>query len=300
MNCRILFFLLGVSLFVTNNSFTQVKEFDMLELKYSQGLYRQVHKKARKLLDVPDHDYSMLPRYYYAITALQLAQNDRWFRRNQGVIKDAREYLVGLNRTIDGRRLLLAHQEEMSALKNDLKQWASDAKVQGDTKKFDWIQNLLEEIFKDIPSIEKIEETPITKPFAKDISISAKRALLIAESQKHLGTPYKWAGVDPKGFDCSGFTYYLMKEYFNQELSRRSKDQYVQGKKVKRKNVQPGDFVFFDNGSGISHVGIIIKNADNELLMIHSSTSQGISIVDIEKSSYWKPRLYGFATFLAE
>lgn len=291
---------MGVSLFVTNNSFTQVKEFDMLELKYSQGLYRQVHKKARKLLDVPDHDYSMLPRYYYAITALQLAQNDRWFRRNQGVIKDAREYLVGLNRTIDGRRLLLAHQEEMSALKNDLKQWASDAKVQGDTKKFDWIQNLLEEIFKDIPSIEKIEETPITKPFAKDISISAKRALLIAESQKHLGTPYKWAGVDPKGFDCSGFTYYLMKEYFNQELSRRSKDQYVQGKKVKRKNVQPGDFVFFDNGSGISHVGIIIKNADNELLMIHSSTSQGISIVDIEKSSYWKPRLYGFATFLAE
>jgi cell wall-associated NlpC family hydrolase len=300
MNCRILFFLLSLSLLVTNNSFAQVKEFDMLELKYSQGLYRQVHKKARKLLDVPDHDYSMLPRYYYSITALQLAQNDRWFRRNQGVIKDAREFLVALNRTIDGRRLLLAHQEEMSALKNDLKQWASDTKVQGDTKKFDWIQNLLEEIFKDVPSIEKIEETPITKPVAKNISISAQRALLVAESQKHLGTPYKWAGADPKGFDCSGFTYYLMKENFNQELSRRSKDQYAQGKKVKRKNVQPGDFVFFDNGSGISHVGIIIKNADNELLMIHSSTSQGISIVDIEKSSYWKPRLYGFATFLAE
>lgn len=297
MSMRILFVILGFYFVSDNYSFSQVKEFDMLELKYSQRLYRQVHRKANKLLDVPDYDYSVIPRYYLAITSLQLAQNDRWYRRNQGFIKDAKAFLASLNRTIEGRTLLQAHEEEMSALKNDLKQWASDTKIQEDLEKFNWIQRILEDIFKDVPNIEKVEETPKTKPVVKGVSLGEQRALLIAEAQKHIGTPYKWSGADPKGFDCSGFTYFLMQQNFNQKLSRRSQDQYAEGKKVKRKKVQPGDFAFFDNGSGISHVGIIIKNLDNELLMIHSSTSLGISIVDIEKSSYWKPRLSGFATY---
>ena len=43
------------------------------------------------------------------------------------------------------------------------------------------------------------------------------------------------------------------------ELPRRAVEQYESSRKVKPKNVQKGDLVFFDSGSGISHVGLIIS-----------------------------------------
>jgi hypothetical protein len=49
---------------------------------------------------------------------------------------------------------------------------------------------------------------------------------------------------------------------------------------------EPGDLVFFDNGSGISHVGIIVSDKGKPLVMIHASSSKGIIITDIEKSDF--------------
>ena len=68
--------------------------------------------------------------------------------------------------------------------------------------------------------------------------------------------------------------------------------------KVKKKNVEKGDLVFFDNGSGVSHVGIVISEKGEPLKMIHSSSSKGIIITDVSKSEYWSKRLHGFGTYL--
>ena len=88
-----------------------------------------------------------------------------------------------------------------------------------------------------------------------------------------------------------------MKE-FKVTLSRRAEDQYTASVKVKQKNAQKGDLVFFDNGSGISHVGIVVSNPGEPLTMIHASTSKGIVVTNIENSDYWKQRLKGFGTYL--
>jgi cell wall-associated NlpC family hydrolase len=56
--------------------------------------------------------------------------------------------------------------------------------------------------------------------------------------------------------------------------------------------------VFFNNGSGVSHVGMIISEKGQPLVMIHASSSKGIMITDIESSEYWLKRLYGFGTYV--
>lgn len=281
----------------------QVMEFDKLEMKYDQGHYRMVYRKANRLLDNPYYDFSYLPNYYRAISMLQLAQNKTWYRRNSYSISEAKEILLEMNKTYEGRTILKAHTYELSSLRKDLKQWKTDLKLTDDKSMFRLVNNLLQTVFSDLPYVIDMQEDQ--KPIditptetVEENTVSEVRSNLINHSREYLGVPYQWGGASPEGFDCSGFTTYLMKEEANLKLDRRAVEQYKSAKKVKRKNVQPGDFAFFDNGSGISHVGMVISTENNSVQMIHASTSLGISIVDIYQSSYWSKRIVGFGTFL--
>lgn len=102
---------------------------------------------------------------------------------------------------------------------------------------------------------------------------------------KFIGVPYKWGGVTPKGFDCSGFTWYVFDQN-SIHLPRTADVQYKAGKPVARGNLQKGDLVFFSTyEAGASHVGIYTENGN----FIHSSSSKGIMISNLA-DSYWKPR----------
>lgn len=291
---------------LTSFVFGQVMEFDMLEMKYNQGHYRMVYRKANRLIDNPEYDFSYLPRYYKALSSMQLVQNRRWFRRHKNAIAESKAFLLEMKTTYEGRSVLAAHQYELSALKSDLKQWAAELKLQDDKHSFRLVNDFIATVLEEVPYVIDQKEDKIDKPVAPippastEVTLDKVRSNIIAEGKKHLGVPYKWAGNTPDGFDCSGFTAYLFKKEVGIELPRRSADQYQKAKKVKRRHVKPGDFVFFDSGSGISHVGIIVAIGDNSLQMIHSSTSIGISIVDIEQSEYWSKRLVGFGTFFDE
>ncbi|MFC5402533.1 C40 family peptidase [Cohnella soli] len=98
-----------------------------------------------------------------------------------------------------------------------------------------------------------------------------------------LGIDYKYGGNTKSGFDCSGFTQYVFKQ-LGINLSRSSRDQAKQGKKVLRDNLRPGDLVFFNtNGKSISHVGIYVGDGK----MVHSpSTGKSVSIVSINDKYY--------------
>lgn len=283
---------------------SQVLEFDMLELKYNQGHYKTVYRKANRLIDDPSYDFSYLPRYYRALSSMQLVQNRRWFRRHKNAIKESKDFLLEMKGTYEGKSVLTAHQYELSALKSDLNQWASDLKLKDDKHTFRQVTDFIETVLNDVPNVIQQKEDQIEQPVSpipdkpESLTVDVVRNNIIKEGKKHMGVPYKWAGNTPDGFDCSGFTSYLMSKEVSQELPRRAEDQFKASKKLKRKDVKPGDFVFFDNGSGISHVGIVILNDKNSLQMIHSSTSIGISIVDIDQSEYWSKRLAGFGTFL--
>jgi cell wall-associated NlpC family hydrolase len=289
--------------FLTSFLYGQVMEFDMLEMKYNQGHYKMVYRKANRLIDNPEYDFSYLPRYYRALSSMQLVQNRRWFRRHKNAITESKAFLLEMKSTFEGKSVLKAHQYELSALKSDLKQWAADLKNKDDQHTFRLVTDFIETVLEDVPYVIEQKEDKIDRPVdpipdaAVEVTLEKVRTNIINEGKKHLGVPYKWAGNTPDGFDCSGFTAYLLQKEVALELPRRAADQYKAAKKVKRKQAKPGDFVFFDNGSGISHVGVIIYNDKNSLQMIHSSTSIGISIVDIEQSEYWSKRLVGFGTF---
>lgn len=127
-----------------------------------------------------------------------------------------------------------------------------------------------------------------TKALSKEDKL---RDEIISYAKKQLGTSYQYAGRDPRGFDCSGYTYYVMKE-FGVKLSTSSKAQANEGKKVDVKEVKPGDLIFFKRtrAGRVFHVAMVVSNTSSGLEVIHS-TSRGVVVDNITKSKYWKPKI---------
>src|SRR5262245_8069985 len=74
-----------------------------------------------------------------------------------------------------------------------------------------------------------------------------------------LNHPYVWGGVTPRGWDCSGFTSYVL-SHFGYGPPRTSEAQYTWGQRAPD---QPGALVFFVGAGGgppPSHVGISMGN----------------------------------------
>jgi hypothetical protein len=135
------------------------------------------------------------------------------------------------------------------------------------------------------------------KPTDSNMKVATQGSLqtqqLLKEAQKYIGVPYKTAGIDPSGFDCSGFTCYVFEKQ-GVKLPRRAMDQFNFCEAIDPEKATAGDLVFFTNGSQINHVGILISEKGAPKQMIHSSSSIGISIVEIETSSYWQTRIAGY------
>lgn len=285
-----------VFVFVTGFSLAQDRKLDQLEMFFDQGHYRKVYRKSNLLLDKPEYDYSLLPKYYKGISLLQLSQNDYWRKKNPDALQTALSLMLDVKNDNAGAKLFEAHIHELEWVKSDLASWASDLKRMNDMKSFDRVQEILVKVFGEINFTEEDEQGTVDTVLVNN-TLNADRKSVIALAEKQLGTPYVWAGNSPDGFDCSGFTSYVFGQ-LGTDLPRRAADQYSKGTIVKEKSVQPGDLVFFDNGSGISHVGIVISNPGEPLKMIHSSSSKGIIITDVSASEYWQNRLYGFATYV--
>jgi cell wall-associated NlpC family hydrolase len=90
-------------------------------------------------------------------------------------------------------------------------------------------------------------------------AVSASSNAVIAYASNFLGTPYRWGGTTPAGFDCSGFTQYVFR-HFGISIGRTTYDQIKDGYAVSRDQLQPGDLVFFGRGGSPSHVGIYVGN----------------------------------------
>ncbi len=84
-------------------------------------------------------------------------------------------------------------------------------------------------------------------------------ASMVSAAREALGRPYEAGASGPGSFDCSGLVVWAARAV-GIELPRSSYAQYEAGTPVNRRDVSPGDLVFFDtNGPGASDVGIAVS-----------------------------------------
>ena len=100
----------------------------------------------------------------------------------------------------------------------------------------------------------QLEHTVISKASEKRSARALGRPRIVEIARRYLGTPYRWAGASPSGFDCSGFVMYVYGR-IGIQLPHSSWMLWGMGKPVARKDLRPGDIVFF---SGLGHVGIYV------------------------------------------
>ncbi|WP_100487949.1 C40 family peptidase [Sporolactobacillus pectinivorans] len=93
---------------------------------------------------------------------------------------------------------------------------------------------------------------------------------IVKNARRFLELPYLWSGMSAYGYDCSGFSFSMLKAggYL---IPRDADDQSAGGKKVNPQSMEPGDLLYFayDEGKGyVHHVGICAGDGQ----MIHSPT----------------------------
>ncbi|WP_246000408.1 C40 family peptidase [Pontibacter diazotrophicus] len=112
---------------------------------------------------------------------------------------------------------------------------------------------------------------------------------LITYAMSLLGTPYVWAGVSPKGFDCSGFITHVFQK-FDVAVPHSSALQAKEGEFVARDEAKIGDLVIFTGTNPKKrtpgHVGIIISTDDDNIEFVHSSSVGGVKVSKVEGTGY--------------
>src|SRR5258706_4260507 len=141
------------------------------------------------------------------------------------------------------------------------------------------------------PALAEAPAAPADTPALAESN--ARGSDVAAFAMQFVGAPYAWGGAGPDGFDCSGFTQYVYRQ-FGLDLPHFTADQYSEqyGTIITDPNaLQPGDLVFFANTyePGITHIGIYIGNGDVVQAM---SPGIGVAIGNLGED-YWAQHYYG-------
>ena len=144
------------------------------------------------------------------------------------------------------------------------------------------------------PTVQESSITTDQKPSIspeKAIESPGRQALAVA--RKMLGSPYRYGGMDPKGFDCSGLVRYAFSQS-GLELPRTSREIFRASLRIDPQKIEPGDLLFFAlSANKVSHVGIYA----GQNRFIHSpSSGKGVSYASMA-NPYWQRRLIAAGRF---
>jgi cell wall-associated NlpC family hydrolase len=128
-----------------------------------------------------------------------------------------------------------------------------------------------------------------SKPRKTTVSYPAEVSKIIDAARSYMGTPHRDGGTNRYGIDCSA----LMQNAFQAggvSIPRTSRQQSETGNPVDRKDLRPGDLVFFADrkiGTGITHVGLVTEILPNgDVKFIHTSSRLGVT-ENLLSSSYF-------------
>lgn len=115
---------------------------------------------------------------------------------------------------------------------------------------------------------------------AGNLARTKKVETVVQTARSYNGTPYKFGGTTRVGLDCSALILHAYRSV-GVEMPRVSADQAKQGGKVKLRELQPGDLVFFATGKKkrqVTHAGIVTTvRGKKDIRFIHASTSIGVT-----------------------
>jgi len=125
----------------------------------------------------------------------------------------------------------------------------------------------------------KHAEITIANSSPKDIKAS-KRDSLIDFAFQYLGKPYIYGSCNKDGFDCSGFVFFVFKN-FNIKVPRSSSEYLNFGKITPLNEVKKGDILVFlsPTRNEIGHLGIVTKADGMKTEFIHSSSGKEMSVI---------------------
>jgi cell wall-associated NlpC family hydrolase len=140
-------------------------------------------------------------------------------------------------------------------------------------------------------TIDSIEIDSTSIQTFKSFPENTKADSLIHYAYTFIGNRYKRGGISANGFDCSGYTMTVFKQ-FGIKLPHTSAGQGLIGVSISKQNIKKGDLILFKGSSRksgrIGHVGIVISEKGEPVRFIHSSTSQGVRIDRLEYAYYKK------------
>ncbi|AVO50885.1 hydrolase Nlp/P60 [Melaminivora suipulveris] len=122
-------------------------------------------------------------------------------------------------------------------------------------------------------------------------TVADRTSELLSTAMSFLGVPYRRGGNDADvGFDCSGFVRAAFQQAQGLLLPRRAAEQAAATEIIDKKDLQPGDLVFFNTmRRAFSHVGIYL----GEGKFIHAPRAGAQVRVESMHASYWQRRFNG-------
>ena len=282
----------AIFIILSQHSFAQVAAFDRMEQLYDQGHYGMVYRRSVRCLNNPEYDYSLLPKFYQSLTVLQRLQKNNFRASHEREIKESFEFIEKLASTFKGKEIVRTHGNELEALQLDLNAWLENERSLGNQKTVEFFSVLIKKSF---PKAAYKGDQEVSWNASNSMELK-KQESMIAFAEKLKGTTYVWGGMTQEGFDCSGFTSYVFKE-FGITLPRVSADQFAQSIKISSEDAHIGDLVFFGKEGKVSHVGILVNQPGEPKKMIHASSSKGVVFQEIDGSNYFSSRLIGFGRY---
>ena len=97
-----------------------------------------------------------------------------------------------------------------------------------------------------------------------------------------VGTPYRYGGSTPSGFDCSGLVHY---SYFRagKSVPRTTRQLWDASVTVEPRDIRQGDILFFRIDGKMSHVGMYV----GDRRFVHApSTGKTVSVQSLESDFY--------------
>jgi len=107
----------------------------------------------------------------------------------------------------------------------------------------------------------------------------SRGSVALQAALRELGKPYRYGALGPRSYDCSGLTLFAYRAA-GISLPHSAAAQYGSGRRVARKDLQPGDLIFW---RGLGHVGIYLGGGR----MVHAPQSGDVvRITSIDQGTF--------------